>query len=330
MESFEFTPLGGNRPDAAVVTCAAMVLYEIGLLPDVIIPPDVLDVALAILCAPLILVRANDLDDREVHFRCAKASVRLRTVDPQTLQQLFSLSDCRSRLVLLIQLNKSYTEVPNDFLSEWAALEKVDLQETSLRCIHDNFLGGCGNLTSVKLPKSLTQISEGFLSSCEKMERIDLRNTSLQRIGNCFLHNCWNLASVELPASLKEISGYFLSSCDQLGHIDLRGTSLHQVANSFLMCCTSLTSVMLPDCLTVIADNFLSSCEKLVCIDLRNTALLRIGASFAGHCNSLGVACLPESVIEVGEHFLQGCGYVDVVTASFDVQHAAVRHNSSL
>ena len=48
----DFTPLGGNRPDAAVVGCAVMSLYSGRLMKGVIVAPDVLDTALAMLCAP--------------------------------------------------------------------------------------------------------------------------------------------------------------------------------------------------------------------------------------------------------------------------------------
>ena len=64
----EFTPLGGSRPDAAVVASAAVSLYTaVELLPwDVILPPDVLDTALAALCAPLVIAHSSDLLDQ--HF----------------------------------------------------------------------------------------------------------------------------------------------------------------------------------------------------------------------------------------------------------------------
>ena len=50
----EFTPLGGSRPDAAVLACTAVWMEgeEEEEKKDAILPPDVLDTALAMLCAP--------------------------------------------------------------------------------------------------------------------------------------------------------------------------------------------------------------------------------------------------------------------------------------
>ena len=52
----DFTPLGGNRPDCAVVACALMSLCDSRL------PWDVVDVGLAALCAPLIIRDGRDVE----------------------------------------------------------------------------------------------------------------------------------------------------------------------------------------------------------------------------------------------------------------------------
>ena len=41
----DFAPLGGNRPEAVVIGCAAMSLYTGGLAVGVNVAPDVLDTA---------------------------------------------------------------------------------------------------------------------------------------------------------------------------------------------------------------------------------------------------------------------------------------------
>ena len=84
----DFTPLGGSRPDSAVVACAFTSLYMDELREDVILPPDVLDTALATLCAPLLVAHGGDLQDVEAHFRCPSVSVRLRTMDTDVLAEL--------------------------------------------------------------------------------------------------------------------------------------------------------------------------------------------------------------------------------------------------
>ena len=98
----DFEPLGGSRPDCAVTACAAMSYCDEKL------PPDVLDVGLALLCAPLIVAHAADLEGREVHFRCPIASVRLRTMGQDDIQRLRDFS-AHTRLTVKMELNESVT-----------------------------------------------------------------------------------------------------------------------------------------------------------------------------------------------------------------------------
>ena len=77
----DFNPLGGSRPDAAVLGCAAVSLYTEGLGGDVIVAPDVLDTALAFLCAAVIVTRAEDVLDLRAAFKSRAVSIKLRTAD---------------------------------------------------------------------------------------------------------------------------------------------------------------------------------------------------------------------------------------------------------
>ena len=78
----QFTPLGGSRPDAAVVACVAVCLEEEEEAEeDIILPPDVLDTALSMLCAPLVVRHVRDLRGREAHFTFDRVDVRLHTTD---------------------------------------------------------------------------------------------------------------------------------------------------------------------------------------------------------------------------------------------------------
>ena len=78
----DFTPLGGSRPDAAVVGCVTMCMEEEEEAKNnVIFPPDVLDTALAMLCAPLAVKHVKELQGWEAYFMFPTATVRLRTTD---------------------------------------------------------------------------------------------------------------------------------------------------------------------------------------------------------------------------------------------------------
>ena len=62
----DFTPLGGNRPDCAVVIAAAVSLVmgdhgQQASSPSLLLPPDVVDTAMAVVCAAVIIRSASEV-----------------------------------------------------------------------------------------------------------------------------------------------------------------------------------------------------------------------------------------------------------------------------
>ena len=259
----DFSPLGGNRPEAAVAACAAISLYTSGLLDDVIVAPDVLDTALAALCAPYIVTNTGDLQGREVLFRCPAVAVRLRTTDSHTLERLHKISAGTNRLTVVVQLDDSVTVLPDDFMTMWRSVAQIDLRRTQVERIGAQFLFGCPNLTSVELPQSLTEVGPLFLNGCSKLRYLDFRRTSVKRIAARCLYRCANLTTVDMPESLSELGYLFLAECEKLQFVDLQRTALHVLGAQFAADCPRLATVMLPDTITEIGDDFLSGCDSV-------------------------------------------------------------------
>ena len=122
----DFTPLGGSRPDAAVVACTAVSLFTDGLIPrDVILPPDVLDTGLAFLCAPLIVTHPRDLLGQEAAFLSPAMCVRLRTIDADVLKGLRKLTEHEAcKLTVLMKLSNSVAALPDEFMKDWDSLSR--------------------------------------------------------------------------------------------------------------------------------------------------------------------------------------------------------------
>ena len=197
----DFTPLGGSRPDSAVVACAAVSVFTGGLPKDVILPWDVLDTALAALCSPLIVRNVSDLRAQEALFRCPAVTVRLRTTDADALECLKEMSCSSGRwLSVTVELDKSVTALPIDLEEEWKPTESYEW----------------GNRQRVSC----------FLSDCKTLKTVDLRNTGLQRIGENFAHACPHLTTVALPDTLTEVRDNFVVRCESLNRLDLRHTGL--------------------------------------------------------------------------------------------------------
>ena len=240
------------------MACVALLLSDASPMQNAILPPDVVDVSLAVLCAPLIIVTqqgsgsegSGDRRDFEcwvAHFRSGPVvSTRIRTTDHDTLERLRRVivsvvsgskqtqqqhstepkEHSRFSLTVYVELDGTVAHLPDAFMTEWVAVTEVDMRRTAVTSIGNSFLQACVDLTSVKLPDSLCTVESGLIAGCDNLERVDLRNTSLQRVGDVFLSEWRSLTSIELPACLREVGVGFVGGCWELPHIDLHHTSI--------------------------------------------------------------------------------------------------------
>ena len=214
----DFTPLGGSRPDAAVVACVAVwEEEEKGAEADVILPPDVLDTALAMICAPLIVRHVGDLRGREAHFKSPAATIQLHTtekVEEELMRITANMPE--GRLSVTIVLGEGVTQLKSEFMhgwlnrERWRVLRLADLRRTSLQTIGDEFLVHCPFLTTVTLPPTVTEVGDMFLWGCHHLQSVDMRHTALRKIGQHFAGECSRLTTVYLPDTVTEVGRNFL------------------------------------------------------------------------------------------------------------------------
>ena len=222
----DFTPLGGSRPDAAVVACVAVwEQEEEEAKEDVILPPDVLDTTLGMLCAPPIIQHVNDLRGREAHFMCHTATIRLCTTDYKVEEALKRMTNHMPRggLSVTMVLGEAITDLTIRFMcgdnfgvQDWHVLGRMNLRRTSLRRIGFHFLSDCRSVTSVTLPPSLTAVREGFLMGCHNLHSVDMGHTALHTVGKSFAMSCYSLTTVVLPDTVTEVGKDFLKGCGRV------------------------------------------------------------------------------------------------------------------
>ena len=227
-----FTPLGGNQPDAAVVACVAVwEEEEEEAKEDVILPPDVLDTTLGMLCSPLKVKKVEDLRAREAYFDFPTASIRLYTLDAEVEEELKKMTTHMPNggLSVMAVLGGEVTRMRGNFMRgrkynayNWQALGGLDLRRTSLESIGSYFLADCRNLTTVALPPSLTEVGDSFLQQCHSLQRVDMGHTALQTLGEAFAFDCQRLTTVVLPDTVQKVGGMFLFWC---GHVEVKSGS---------------------------------------------------------------------------------------------------------
>ena len=309
----DFAPLGGSRPDWAVLACAAMSVYEGGLPEGVIIPPDVLDTGLAALCAPVVITDLGTLQDRERHLHYTAVPLRQQVLcvamsmialyeAPATppvpgianfralsAQYLNILTLCQNMMNnLSAALSCRWLTHPSGFRSadEHCQCVAVPIRLRTLDAeVHERLCevsaDTCGLSVTVQLDESVTELPGELL----QFKYVDLRQTAIRRVNTPVGSTIFRrrVRAVELPATLTEIGDHILREA-QVRQLDLRHTSLQRIGNYCFFNCESLTSLELPECLTAVGDRFLSNCPKLERIDLRHTAIAEIGSGFVIGC----------------------------------------------
>lgn len=350
-EDFCFTPLGGGRPDCAVVACAA-VSANASTSTTPPFPGDVVDVALAALCVPgklkldeLIVRDLND-DDFTTQY-----NPEYRYEDEEQWDD-----DMR----FIFQLPPEQIEIDDGFLSGCDQAVDIDLRVTHITKIYDSVFASCCKLTSVSLPRSLTEVGKHFLSNCKKLRMLDLSATGvtcakdaflsgcvsltsvtlppgLEDIGSSFLSRCKGVVKLELPASVNSIGSHFMSGCQSIKEIDLHHLTLDgwRGLDSYFLCgCSNLISVKLPDSIDSLRYKFVNDCPKLEAIDLSNTAIECIPSDFLTGCVGLTSVKLPDCTKGTSGCFLEGCRsleYVEIPAAFSEcVEHYFMKGCTSL
>ena len=328
----DFRPLGGNRQDCAIVSCAAIYLHD-SCPPDgrndvhcCALPGDVLDVSLAILCAPPIVVSQDDINlrwpvrpdflrwpvrsstGRSAPDRISFAA-RLRTTDRFTRSGLGHLlheySDATITVDTLWVAIPPSSETENEaghsatprFSATWTNITRID---------------AWGNISSQSDDKFFNDLFD-----ITKLTRLDLRCTNLPVIGDHFLLKCERLTSAKLPDCLMVIGNFFMSGADLMTTIDLRNCSaLRRIGKNFLNKLTKLTSVQLPTSLTEVGSYCFTGCSILTQIHLDNTSLTAVGSHFLCECPCLTTIKLPDCLAAAGDSFLSKCAALQEVNIS--------------
>ena len=320
----DFAPLGGSRPDLAVLACAAMRVYEGGMPEDVILPPDVLDTALGTLCAPVVITDRSDARDLEAHLHYSPIPLQQQPFCvAMSLVDLYKSSEVshQSSLGFIVNIHTMAHEInaaldPSVTHPSGYRTTRIDCQCSAVpirlrtvdREMHERLCmvsaNSCGVSIAVQVDDSVAVLPGDFFRFPSFTSMV-LRQSSVESRFTDFRFGAY-ITSVKLPTSLTEIGEYFLC-CAKLQELHLRHTLVQRVGSHFVLSCSYLTSVELPDCLTEIGPYSFVGCCKLKCINLRNTAMQKVDEFFAGGCAMLTSVELPDSVTEIGLGFLRQC-----------------------
>ena len=199
----------------------------------------------------------------------------------------------------------------------WTALNTIDLSQTRLTSLSDDFYKVRG-LENVRLPKTITYLGSVFresdlteidLSLCTNLKTLDdtfegskkLVKVTLPEglisINGYTFYNCEKLTTINLPKSLQTIGGWGAFQNTMIQKLDFsQHAELVSIGNNAFYSCKELKEVLLPESLQQIGNSAFYNCETLTSIDLSKTQLQNIPESAFGECRALESVKMPNTL----------------------------------
>lgn len=188
------------------------------------------------------------------------------------------------------------------------ALMKLDLSETAITSLPEDFMLNRTSLTEVKLPATLSSIGNSAFRGCSALKTFDLNG--ITTIGQQVFDGCSSLSYINLNG-VQEIGEAAFYKCRSLNNIDL--STVKVIDNGAFYRCSSLESVAL-DSIARIGDyrdyNYTINGAFAECASLKSVTfgdnLQSIGmSSFAN--TAIETLILPESLYSLSESAFSSC-----------------------
>ena len=127
-----------------------------------------------------------------------------------------------------VTVGKLITATPDDFLSQFKAIDSIDMSNAeSLTTIGNNFAVASSINSPIVIPEGVTSIGNSFLSDCQSFNSDISLPSTLTSIGSGFLFQCQKFSKpVVLPSGLVSLKAYFLDRMsDMTSYVDVGNLS---------------------------------------------------------------------------------------------------------
>lgn len=180
-----------------------------------------------------------------------------------------------------------------------------------IKKVHDSFLYGGENLTSITFEDGVEEIGYGAFMSFTKLTSIRLPST-LKYLGvNSFQH-CDALESVTIPSGVTCIQKGTFCHCDKLTTVNLPNT-ITSIGDDAFINCPLLENINMPSSLESIGENAFKGCDAITSIELPST-LRTIGVYAFFDCDELESVVLNEGATTICNNAFESCHKLSSVT----------------
>lgn len=188
-------------------------------------------------------------------------------------------------------------------------LQKLDLRETAITSLPQEFMYGRTSLREVMLPETVTTIYGYAFYGCRNLQSFDLGDVN--NIEDYVFYGCSSLGYIDL-SGVTSIGNSAFEECSSLNNIDLSGVT--SIGSDAFEDCTSLTGIDLTSATSIGSDAFYD-CTNLRTVTLCNE--LSIISDDVFHNTAIETITLPKNLEEVGSNAFYNCtSLVDVVFPS--------------
>lgn len=219
-------------------------------------------------------------------------------------------------------------------------LMKLDLSETTITSLPEQFMYNRSSLVEVKLPSTLKSIGNSAFYGCSALQSFDLNG--ITTIGSSVFSGCSSLSYINLTG-VESIGGSAFSNCSKLNNIDL--STVNYIGSSAFSGCSSLESIDLTsavaigylpnesgyysdgysfeDCTSLKEVIFGNNLQVLYSRSFRNTAienitlpgsLTSIANEVFENCKKLISVEIPSSITAISSEAFYGCSSLSSVS----------------
>ena len=257
-----------------------------------------------------------------------------------------------------VKVTGNINDIDLSAIKNLTTLMKLDLSETSITELPENFMYNRTSLVEVKLPSTLAKIGNSAFYGCTGLQSFDLNG--ITEIGTNVFYGCSSLAYINLNG-VQTIGDYAFYNCYKLSNLDL--STVLSIGYSAFYNCYSLESIDLSSAISIgtrTSSSYYSSggsfynCSSLKSVtfgqniqsissrSFSNTAvesiilpegLTSVASEVFENCTNLTSVEIPASVTSIGSEAFRSCSKlanVSLTTGLVSIESSAFYGCTSL
>lgn len=210
-----------------------------------------------------------------------------------------------------VKVTGNINDIDLSAIKNLTSLLKLDLSETAITSLPEQFMYNRRSLIDVKLPSTLKNIGSAAFEGCSSLQTLDL--DGITDIAASVFKACYSLSYINL-SGVNTIGDEAFYGCTKLNNIDL--STVEYIGNSSFEECSSLESIELTSAISIGGgDSWGYSFQN--CTSLKNVTFGENLRFIGGRCfanTAIESIILPESLTDLStKEVFQDCGKLTTV-----------------